>query len=155
MIRRVTSLLPPSKNMQFCNEHIRTQPLFSPPCASATYGSARMYRRKNWYIYTNIKMLPLKLHQASTWRIQGYVLSLVIPWKVSHLHYDVIVKKYFQHYWPFVRETTGGFPSRRTSDVEHWCSLWCQSEQSFEQTVHEHVIWYALKLIWRRCKDLQ
>ena len=35
------------KNMQFCNEQIRTQPLFSPPCASATYGSARMCRRKN------------------------------------------------------------------------------------------------------------
>ena len=47
VIRRVTSLLSPSKNMQFCNEQIRTQPLFSPPCASATYGSARMCRRKN------------------------------------------------------------------------------------------------------------
>ena len=46
-MRWVTSLLSPSKNMQFCNEHIRTQPLFSPPCASATYGSARMCRRKN------------------------------------------------------------------------------------------------------------
>ena len=33
--------------MQFCNEQIRTQPLFSPPCASATYGSTRMCRRKN------------------------------------------------------------------------------------------------------------
>ena len=33
--------------MQFCNEQIRTQPLFSPPCASATYGSAWMCRRKN------------------------------------------------------------------------------------------------------------
>ena len=47
VIQRVTSLLSPSKNMQFCNEQIRTQPLFSPPCASATYGSARMCRRKN------------------------------------------------------------------------------------------------------------
>ena len=47
VIRRVTSLVSPSKNMQFCNEQIRTQPLFSPPCASATYGSARMCRRKN------------------------------------------------------------------------------------------------------------
>ena len=57
VIRRVTSLLSPSKNMQFCNEQIRTQPLFSPPCASATYGSARMCRRKNctWW------------HQAITW----------------------------------------------------------------------------------------
>ena len=36
--------------MQFCNEQIRTQPLFSPPCASATYGSARMCRRKSWNI---------------------------------------------------------------------------------------------------------
>ena len=47
VIRRVTSLLSTSKNMQFCNEQIRTQPLYSPPCASATYGSARMCRRKN------------------------------------------------------------------------------------------------------------
>ena len=47
VMRRVTSLLSTSKNMQFCNEQIRTQPLFSPPCASATYGSARMCRRKN------------------------------------------------------------------------------------------------------------
>ena len=41
------SLLSPSKNMQFCNEQISTQPLFSPPCTSATYGSARMCRREN------------------------------------------------------------------------------------------------------------
>ena len=47
VIRRVTSLLSLSKSMQFCNEQIRTQPLFSPPCANATYGSARMCRRKN------------------------------------------------------------------------------------------------------------
>ena len=49
-------------------------------------------------------------------------------------------------YWPFVRETTGGFPSRKTSNVEHWCYLWCQSKRTFEQTVHEQVIWYVLKL---------
>ena len=42
----------PSKNMQFCNEQITTQPLFSPPCASATYASARMCRRKNCDAYT-------------------------------------------------------------------------------------------------------
>ena len=47
LIRQVTSLLSPSENMQFCNEQIRTQPLFSPPCASATYDVARMCRRKN------------------------------------------------------------------------------------------------------------
>ena len=53
MIRWVTSLLSPSKNMQFCNEQIRTQPLFSPPCTSATYGSARMCRRKNGVAFGN------------------------------------------------------------------------------------------------------
>ena len=47
VIRWVTSLLSPSENMQFCNEQITTQPLFSPSCASATYASARMCRRKN------------------------------------------------------------------------------------------------------------
>ena len=35
------------KYMQFCNEQTRSQPLFSPACPSATYGSARMCRRKN------------------------------------------------------------------------------------------------------------
>ena len=49
VIRRVTSLLSPSRNMQFCIEQIRT--LFSPPCASATYGSARMCRRKNTAVH--------------------------------------------------------------------------------------------------------
>ena len=53
VIQWVTSLLSPSKNMQFCNEQIRTQPLFSPPCASATYGSARMCRRKNGDMWSN------------------------------------------------------------------------------------------------------
>ena len=33
------------------------------------------------YIYTNIKMVPLKLHQSSTWRIQGCVLSIVHSWE--------------------------------------------------------------------------
>ena len=47
VIRRVTCLLSPSKNIEFCNEQISTWSLFSPPCASATYGSARMCRRKN------------------------------------------------------------------------------------------------------------
>ena len=42
-----------SKNMQFCNEQIRTQPLFSPPCASATHGSARIWRRKNGVLMTS------------------------------------------------------------------------------------------------------
>ena len=46
-MRRVTSLLSPSKYMQFCNGQIRTQALFWLPCASPTYGSARVCRRKN------------------------------------------------------------------------------------------------------------
>ena len=33
------------------------------------------------YIYTNIKMVPLKLHQSSTWRIHGCVLSIVHSWE--------------------------------------------------------------------------
>ena len=38
--------------MQFCNEQTRTQSLFSPACASATYDSARMCRRKNMSVCT-------------------------------------------------------------------------------------------------------
>ena len=33
------------------------------------------------YIYTNIEMLALKLHQASTWWIQGCVLSIIHSWE--------------------------------------------------------------------------
>ena len=89
VIRWVTSLLSPSKNMQFCNEQIRTQPLFSPPCASATYGSARMCSRKNINIfqYVNIHVNLLKIipvlemawHQKGDqvlWHIQISINSL-------------------------------------------------------------------------------
>ena len=102
----------------------------------------------HWYIYTNIKMLPLKLHQASTWRIQGCVLSIVHSWE--NVSFAL---------WRHNKEILSALlalhvPSRRTNDVEHWCSLLCQSEQTFEQIVYEPVIWYILKLIWRRCDDL-
>ena len=48
---------------------------------SKPYISIEFRLHCHWYIYTNIKMLPLKLHQASTWRIQGYVPSLVHSWQ--------------------------------------------------------------------------
>ena len=50
VIRRASALLPLSWNVQFCNEQTRPQPLFSPACASATYGIAQMCRRKNMFI---------------------------------------------------------------------------------------------------------
>ena len=40
-------LLSPSQNMLGYKEQARSQPMFSPACASATYGSTRMSRRKN------------------------------------------------------------------------------------------------------------
>ena len=56
--------------MQFCNEQIRTRPLFSPPCVSATYGSARMCRRKNICgagrcapPYTPVQVCPSRYHK--------------------------------------------------------------------------------------------
>ena len=60
MIRRVTSLLSPSKNMQFCNEKIRTQPLFSLPCVIIPYGSTRTCRRKNRVGYPPLCALSLE-----------------------------------------------------------------------------------------------
>ena len=48
-------------DMQFCNEQTRAQPLFSPPCASATYGSARMSRRKNYH-----KLIAWLMEKPST-----------------------------------------------------------------------------------------
>ena len=41
----------------------------------AIYISIEFRLPSHRYIYTNIKMVPLKLHQSSTWRIQGCVLS--------------------------------------------------------------------------------
>ena len=67
VIRRVTSLLSLSKNMQFCNEQIRTQPLFSPPCASATYGSARMCRRKNSTCSSYTEWKPTCVESMTCW----------------------------------------------------------------------------------------
>ena len=48
------------------------------------------------------------------------------------IHDDVTTWKNFPHYWPFV----GGIQwSPRASNVEHWCSLFCQPEQAIEPTV--------------------
>ena len=87
VIRLVTSLLSPSKNMQFCNEQIRTQPLFSPPCASATYGSARMCRRKNQVTVVLLDMAVvvhmIRLTNAQTF--SEYVAKHIIPYIKSHI----------------------------------------------------------------------
>ena len=80
VIRWVTSLLSPSKNMQFCNEQIRTQPLFSPPCASATYGSARMCRRKNPKRRNkNGDVLHFKMRVAIMPTLSSLVAPQVVP----------------------------------------------------------------------------
>ena len=64
------------KNMQFCNEQIRTQPLFSLPSTSTTCGSARMCRWKNLSIslsqslYVSISIsLYLLLTMAQEWLV--------------------------------------------------------------------------------------
>ena len=61
--------------MQFCNEQIKTQPLFSPPCASATYGSARMCRRKNLVVPLISARVPL----IST-RVSAHCQAILLPW---------------------------------------------------------------------------
>ena len=43
-------------------------------------------------------------------------------------------------------QVTSGFPSR-ASDTELWCFLWCEPEQTVEQTVEILVIWDAMALI--------
>ena len=99
VIRWVTSLLSPSKNMQFCNEQIRTQPLFSPPCASATYGSTRICRRKNWGQVTNICVSKLTnivsdnglspgRRQAIIWTNAG--ILLIGP--LGTIFYEILIK---------------------------------------------------------------
>ena len=52
---------------------------------------------------------------------RGVYCLLYIPGKVYHLHYDVIIKKYFQHYWPFMSPHEG--PTMWYIDVPFCVSL--------------------------------
>ena len=58
VILRDSALLPLSWNMQFCNEQTRTQRLFSPACASATYGSPQVVADSNFKYVLEIKDVP-------------------------------------------------------------------------------------------------
>ena len=62
---------------------------------------------------------------------------------------DVIKRKHFPRYWPFVGEFTGHrWISRpKACDAELWCFLWSAPEQIVEQTIAALVIWDAIVLI--------
>ena len=66
-------------------------------------------------------------------------------------HDDVIIWIRFQHYLPFVRESTrnGGFFSQRASNTKLWGFL-CY--QAVEQTIELTVIWVVMGLMWRPCR---
>ena len=70
-------------------------------------------------------------------------LSLKMPYN------DIIKWKYFPHYWPFVRESTGHrwVPLTKANDTELWCFLWSAPEQMAEQTIETPLIWDAIVLI--------
>ena len=65
------------------------------------------------------------------------------------LHDDVIIRKRFTRYWPFVRGIYRSpvDPFTKASDAELWCFLWYAPEQSFEQTIETSVIWGTVLLI--------
>ena len=88
--------------MQFCNEQIKTQPLFSPPCASATYGSARMCRRKTHRI-------PLKLVKQS------------VGWNNANEQICNQCTSRLSRYLWFTYESSGIFPT--SSAVARSCFL--------------------------------
>ena len=107
LIRRVTSLLSASENMQFCNEQIRTQPLFAPPCASATYGSARMCRWKNMFSW-QFMWLSLfwllrfdKMVQNDQWDVMKCFNAYMnkVP---GHNHPLVNISIWYATWWPLL-----------------------------------------------------
>ena len=55
---------------------------------------------------------------------------------------------------PLCGESTGHWLiplAQRAGDEELWCLLWCQPEQTIEQTVAMQLNWNDLALIWRHC----
>ena len=46
-----------------------------------------------------------------------------------------------------------GLPSQRNTNIQLWCYLWCEHEQTVQQTMELPVIWGAMTLIWRHCTD--
>ena len=97
-----------AKVCNFARKSIRTQPLFSPSCVSATYGSARMCRRKNWQSPCTALMAgkcpPLRLcketvkgstHPLSNWEkhtsakfqkiVHMFYAYCVLPWFGTHI----------------------------------------------------------------------
>ena len=118
--------------MHFCNEQIRTQPLFSPPCASATYGSARVCRRKNFgtNIFSSNGALErsaldgcrLSRQLYSTERVGGiYMLGWCQHAAVQYLRqvliqvlYVIMLVLVYQLHQPRLWFITGGYL------VKHW-----------------------------------
>ena len=70
-------------------------------------------------------------------------------------HDDIITWKYFLHYCLALCEgnppATGGFPSQRASATKLF--LWCQPEQTAEQTGDRQANWNVLAFILRYCID--
>ena len=65
------------------------------------------------------------------------------------VHDDVIKRKYFLRYWPFVKgiHRSPVNSLEKASDTELWCFLWSAPEQAIEQTIEKPVIWNAIALI--------
>ena len=104
-----------------------------------------------WYIIYTLTSACLSIGTfTQTWRccywncykpllgeVRGVHGLLSIPSEVYHLHYDIMVWKYFQHYWPFVKEIfCDGNPSWGN---HRWIPLtkgqWCGTLMIFPLTL--------------------
>ena len=78
-----------------------------------------------------------------------------LPSCITRLHDDVMKRKHFPRYWPFVREIPRlpvNFPQKASVAVL-WCFLWSAREQTVELTIHMTVIERPSCLLWRHCND--
>ena len=71
------------------------------------------------------------------------------PYSPVGCHDDVIKRRHFPRYWPFVRgiHRHRRIPLTKDSDAELWCFRWSATKQTVEQTFETPMIWDAIVLI--------
>ena len=72
-------------------------------------------------------------------------------------HNDVIIwKRFFSHYWPFVNGIQWSLVYSLHNGPVMWTLmfLWCESEQTVEQTIKWSVSWDNMTFMWRHCNDM-
>ena len=95
------------------------------------------------------RVLSLKNTQMKTEFLCHYGIAKYLSPEPKHD--NVITRKRFPLWWPFVRESTGHrwIPSQRARNSE----IWCEPELSFEQIVDLPMIVDVIKLMWPCCNE--